>query len=829
MTVIKTKLERYIIPVLQISNQLHLLIRIVMAAPRNVIALISGGKDSIYSILHVLEQGHNVVALGNLYPAQTSQPAETHDGNDPESHMYQTAGHSLIPHIAQCLDLPLIRREIKGTNVSKSATYVKPEDGDGQDETEDLDLLLQDIMQQYPEANAVSSGAILSTYQRTRIETVALRRGLVPLAYLWQYTTLTADEGEDALLKHMGVMGVEARIVKVASGGLDEGNLWTDVASYRGRENIKKRIMRFGEGEGAVIGEGGEFETLVLNGPDYLWKKRMIVEEDMMQVVKGEGGTASIAFKISADGKEVCKLEEKTIDPAAERPKLAKPKVLEDAFQKIFDALIATPRSKDSSTNSASDVEIHYPFNTAYPELIQHPDPCSNTIRFTLSGSNFVDVISTLRSALATHRLSPKEVTSTVVLIKDMKDFGVLNRLYSGTFCHANPPSRACVAVGELLPKDTIAVMHITAYKSLTGASLSTKALHVQSLSYWAPANIGPYSQAQSSLLSTRSSARGVAVAGQIPLVPATMSFTTEFDGREAERFAYETTLSAQHAWRIGKETDVKLFTSGAAFLPHLSSEEESRQKAIVAGAVWRALHTEAKEDCEEDEGNEDEEDVDLWELQNRHGAEQMGASATIKSLPDWSSLKIHDEENTKRGGPDYVSPFFAAEVESLPMNASVEWLPGLGVTADVEVLPPNERRVFDSRNSSEDMHEVVEYKTLAGGRWLFTTYFVYLSETLNDWKFLVDRLRNDPNQGPGWMVNGTAHKFADNLNTLAERTYVDVAAPVNGCFWTSLKAGVVPARRLWSADGRRLAAVVCFKDEVEPRVATKEEDEDSE
>lgn len=800
-----------------------------MAAPRNVIALISGGKDSIYSILHVLEQGHNVVALGNLYPAQTPQLAETHDGNDPESHMYQTAGHSLIPYIAQCLGLPLIRREIRGTNVSKSATYVKPEDGEGQDETEDLDLLLQDIMVQFPEANAVSSGAILSTYQRTRIETVALRRGLVPLAYLWQYTSLTADEGEDALLKHMGVMGMEARIVKVASGGLDEGNLWTDVASYRGRESIKKRIMRFGEGEGAVIGEGGEFETLVLNGPDYLWNQRMIVKDDMMQVVKGEGGSASMAFKISADGKEVCKLEEKTIDPAAERPELPKPKVLEDAFQKLFNTLISTTPSSDASTYSASDVKVEYPSNIAYPEFIQHPDPCPGTIRFTVTGSNFVDVISTLRFALATYRLSPKDVTSTVVLIKDMKDFLDLNKLYSGTFCDANPPSRACVAVGELLPKNTVAVMHITAYKPHSGISSLTKALHVQSRSYWAPANIGPYSQAQSYPLSPASSARGVTIAGQIPLVPATMGFTKEFDGREIEKFKYETILSTQHASRIGKEMDVKLFTSGAAFLPRITSEIESRQKAIVAGSVWRALHTQAKDSCENNEDNDEEEDVDLWELQNRHGAEQMGASASIKSLPDWSSIKVHDEENTKRGAADYLSPFFAAEVESLPMNASVEWLPGLGVTGEVEVLPPTERMVFDEKNTSNSLHEVVEYKTLVGGKWLLTTYFVCLSETLEDWKYLIDRLRKDPNQGPGWIVNGTAYKLADNLNTVAERTYVDVAAPVAENFFTSVEAGVVPARRLWSADGRRLAAVVCFKDEVELRMATKEEDEDSE
>jgi len=43
-----------------------------MAESLNVIALISGGKDSFFSILHCLKNGHKVVALGNLYPAPAS-------------------------------------------------------------------------------------------------------------------------------------------------------------------------------------------------------------------------------------------------------------------------------------------------------------------------------------------------------------------------------------------------------------------------------------------------------------------------------------------------------------------------------------------------------------------------------------------------------------------------------------------------------------------------------------------------------------------------------------------------------------------------------------
>ncbi|KFX95866.1 hypothetical protein O988_05587, partial [Pseudogymnoascus sp. VKM F-3808] len=244
--------------------------------PLNVIALISGGKDSIYSLLHVLSLGHRVLAVGNLYPQgpghvtplTTSSPITTtssissigtgsnggistqtteDDAPDPDSHMYQTAGHALIPFIARALGLPLFRAPILGKAVIGGSTYAPPpstslgsgagtgKEG-GEDETESLIPLLRAIKEAHPTANAVSAGAILSTYQRTRIESVAARLDLVPLAFLWQYPTLFKSEGEAALLAHMEEVGMEARIVKVASGGLGEGELWVDVASRAGRE-----------------------------------------------------------------------------------------------------------------------------------------------------------------------------------------------------------------------------------------------------------------------------------------------------------------------------------------------------------------------------------------------------------------------------------------------------------------------------------------------------------------------------------------------------------------------------------------------------------------
>jgi len=56
--------------------------------------------------------------------------------------MYQTVGHDAIHFYAECMDLPLYRREILGSSILLTPDYVVTRD----DETEDLLCLLQDVM-----------------------------------------------------------------------------------------------------------------------------------------------------------------------------------------------------------------------------------------------------------------------------------------------------------------------------------------------------------------------------------------------------------------------------------------------------------------------------------------------------------------------------------------------------------------------------------------------------------------------------------------------------------------------------------------------------------
>jgi diphthine-ammonia ligase len=69
-------------------------------------ALLSGGKDSCYNIIKSIEYGHELVCLANLSPERCD--------DELNSYMYQTAGHNIVPTIAECFGVPLFRRTITG-------------------------------------------------------------------------------------------------------------------------------------------------------------------------------------------------------------------------------------------------------------------------------------------------------------------------------------------------------------------------------------------------------------------------------------------------------------------------------------------------------------------------------------------------------------------------------------------------------------------------------------------------------------------------------------------------------------------------------------------
>lgn len=644
----------------------------------NVIALISGGKDSLFSILHCLKNGHNIVALGNLYPARSLSGEHNEDS---DSFMYQTIGHSLVPLYADCLDIPLYREEIRGGAVDASANYSPNADGD--DETESLVPLLARIKAAHPNANALSTGAILSSYQRTRIESVALRLGLAPLAYLWQYPLLP-PYSPTSLLQDMAAVGQDARIIKVASGGLHSGHLWLDVADPKTVRRLVRDMGRYDGVEmllsGSVLGEGGEYETLAVDGPGVLWKRRIVVEEGQRGVVLGGGGNAAVRIGMAKT------VEKEHGDNGTGLDRLRVPDVLDVEFEAILAHITEElhlenqpikKRALDPNHGS-SKATAHY--TTAPLQSTPKPDSEPSCLPSTLYISNlassiasFPTLLRTLRTTLALDSLTPSDITHSTLLLRDISTFATINETYATLFPCPLPPSRVTVSVGDLLPRG-VDVSASFVIRRATPATPTRKGLHVQSRSYWAPANIGPYSQAICA-------AELVYVAGQIPLVPASMALPA------AGGFELQAVLGLQHLWRVGRATRVGWWTGAMVFLARVTGGDggsgdrrEIRRRARVVGEVWRAAH--ARPDADGgDEDDDDDEQFDVADAALRRGwgniasQRDRGGSSTRAvvdgrpQLPDWDCVRA-----AAAGEEVEAPPCFVVEVEGLPRDADVEW-----------------------------------------------------------------------------------------------------------------------------------------------------------
>ena len=132
--------------------------------------LVSGGKDSVLSIMLAAKHGHEISCLANLFPGKLSLE------EDMDSHMFQTVGHGLIERYNELIsrEIKIFRRRIRKGSKVLEMNYPEYKDRDkaSEDEVECLRALLSFVKEKMPEVDAVCSGAILSDYQRLRVERV---------------------------------------------------------------------------------------------------------------------------------------------------------------------------------------------------------------------------------------------------------------------------------------------------------------------------------------------------------------------------------------------------------------------------------------------------------------------------------------------------------------------------------------------------------------------------------------------------------------------------------------------------------------------------------
>ncbi|KAF8640150.1 hypothetical protein AX17_001386 [Amanita inopinata Kibby_2008] len=406
--------------------------------------------------------------------------------------MYQTVGQDAIELIANALEVPLYRRIISGSAVEQGSeygtrTHIAAVEGD---ETEDLFALLSTVkVSQHPDIQGVSVGAILSNYQRVRVEHVCHRLGLIPLCYLWQ-------RDQESLLSEMIDVGMEAVVIKVAGIGLTVNHLGKSLAEMQ--PTLKKLHDLYGS---HICGEGGEYETLTLDCPMF---KHRIIPDDVEKVIHSDNDFATVAFLRIKRASTISKKQESYI--------LSVPDLLDDDYT----GLLSTISRSSTGITQGKMYDKHVPtINVAASSLakgpwisitnIQRSGDSLSTIAvedevsecfaiakgehtcYTLS----IIIFTILLGLLSQHELCLSDCTFINIYLSSIDYFSRVNAIYS-TFFGTSPPARACVAVD--LPTPINVRLDCLAFTERS--SRDRKALHVQGLSYWAPANIGPYSQA---------------------------------------------------------------------------------------------------------------------------------------------------------------------------------------------------------------------------------------------------------------------------------------------------------------------------------------------
>lgn len=204
-----------------------------------VCSLLSGGKDSNYSLYKALVEGHEVSCIVVVTP-------ESED-----SWMFHSSNTWLAKLQAESMGLGHLLREVRVSGVKER----------------EVDELLQSLRRIAAETgfDAIALGAVASTYQRTRFKRIADSLGVGLYAPMWgadqeEYLVTLVREGFRFIITQITTMGLPRELIGVPVG-LEEA----------------RRIIQLSRLHGFNPSfEGGEAETLVIDAPHY--RKRICLE-----------------------------------------------------------------------------------------------------------------------------------------------------------------------------------------------------------------------------------------------------------------------------------------------------------------------------------------------------------------------------------------------------------------------------------------------------------------------------------------------------------------------------------------------------------------------
>tara|TARA_Y100000310_G_C20590602_1_gene767791 strand:+ start:392 stop:1072 length:681 start_codon:yes stop_codon:yes gene_type:complete len=216
--------------------------------------LFSGGKDSMYAAFLAHKCGYEISCLISII------------SENEESYMFHTPSIRKVEEQAKVMGVPLIVVKTKGVK---------------EKELLDLEKAIVRGVEDFG-IEGIVSGAVESVYQASRVEKICNKLGVECFNPLWQKDQL-------GLLNDLIKNRFEVIIVGVFADGLDRDWLGRKIDMKFIRD-----INKLNDKNGInVAGEGGEFESFVVNCP--LFRKKLRVVDGK---VSGSGNSWKMEIKI---------------------------------------------------------------------------------------------------------------------------------------------------------------------------------------------------------------------------------------------------------------------------------------------------------------------------------------------------------------------------------------------------------------------------------------------------------------------------------------------------------------------------------------------------
>lgn len=190
--------------------------------------LYSGGKDSTYAAHIMKKMNYDITCLISIISE-----------ND-YSYMFHTPNMHMVDLQAKAMNIPLIKKSTKGEK---------------EIELEDLKIAIIEAKEKF-NLDGIVTGALYSSYQRNRVEKICDELGLKVFNPLWH-------KNQEEEMRELIDLGFEIIFTATAADGLGKEWLKKKITS----QDIDKLVGMNKTIGHNVAGEGGEFESLVLNCP----------------------------------------------------------------------------------------------------------------------------------------------------------------------------------------------------------------------------------------------------------------------------------------------------------------------------------------------------------------------------------------------------------------------------------------------------------------------------------------------------------------------------------------------------------------------------------